>query len=192
MKKRWIILGLIVFFLIGVIIYFSNTKNQENDGENQVVEKKYFNILNSQEITEFKTKKTLNEELPHFKNRFNNVANAGYVYTIKTSSFKIDNVQVDCKIIEENNIQYIKLPFWFTRYFETPEKIQLDKKYDINMETCILELTNINVEKNDEYDVWDVQSYSIYEQEETKVDFEVKCIGQYFDKKHRTDIPLEN
>lgn len=197
-KKSLLIIGIIIVF--GIIAYMisfcTNTQEESNLKSNKLSQVENYYLKNPNDIKELKTTNSINTDIQIYKDRFNNgIPNSSnnYDYTIKDEDFSIASVLVDCELIKENNIQYIKLPYWFTRYFEISEKIQLDKKYDTNTNNCILELVNVYVERQDEYDIWKIESFNIYEQEKAQIDYQIKCIGEYFNKTIKTDsIPNVN
>lgn len=172
-------------------------QGEDTQGNVEINEKLNYYLKNPKEIYELKTTLALNSSIQIYENRYNNtnIPNSPikYDYTIKEGNFNIDKVLINCELMEENNIQYIKLPYWFRNCFEISEKLQLDKKYNLNNKDCILELNNIDVERYNEYDIWKIETYNIYEKEEIQIDYEAKCIGEYFEKEVRTDsVPNVN
>jgi len=192
-KEAMIIIILFLLLVSALLIVCLNvliTKdngNVENGKTKENINTNYINLLNVEEINSLKTKISLHTSIEDY-NRYLNNTNGGevtpfvYNYTIKKESFKIDKVQVDCEIILEEGKQFIKLPSWFVNYFDIKQRIQLDRLYSINMNSCLLELIDIDVEKQEGFDIRHIKKYKIYESEKTKKDYKTMCLYKYIDK----------
>lgn len=200
--KEAIIIIILFVLLVSVllivclnVLIIKDNGNVENGKTKENINTNYINLLNVEEINSLKTKISLHTSIEDYNRYLNNtnggeVTPFGYKYTIKRESFKIDKVQVDCEIILEEGKQFIKLPYWFANYFNVEEKLQLDSLYSINMNTCLLELIDIDVEKQEEFDIWHIKEYKIYESEKTKKDYKTMCLYKYIDKTIIDSIPV--